>query len=109
MRTDLAILRADGTREDRTIEMVGDPGLAELRGVLEPILGGRPEHVAVLHDNRRADMFVDEDFVAKGLPRNAAATAVYRASWMERHPETNPETLPGIAGDAVVFGRTVWS
>ena len=109
MKTDLLILRADGTRETRSIEMAGDPGLAELRDVLEPILGGRHEHVAVLHEGRRADMFVHEDGHGLRRPRNEAATATYRASWMGRHPATDPETLPWIAGDAVVFSRIVWS
>ena len=109
MKTGLIILRADGTREDRAVDMAGDPGLAELRDVLEPILAGRPEHVAVLHEGRRTDMFVHEDGHGEGLPCNDAATAIYRASWMQRHPETNPNALPWIAGDAVIFDRTVWS
>ena len=109
MKTALIILRADGNREDRDVDMAGDPGLAELRDVLEPILAGRPEHVAVLHDGRRADMFVHEDGHGAGLPRNEAATEIYRASWLSRHPSDHPETLPWIAGTAVVFGRTVWS
>ncbi|QGY05566.1 hypothetical protein MMSR116_29465 [Methylobacterium mesophilicum SR1.6/6] len=109
MKTGLLILRCDGSRDDRVVDMTGDPGLAELRDVLEPILGGRLEHVAVLHEGRRADMFVHEDGHGEGLPRNEAATAIYRASWLERHPADPPETLPWIAGPAVVFGRTVWS
>lgn len=109
MKTSILILRAGSAHEAREIDMAGDPGLAELRDVLEPILGGRPEHVAVLHEGRRADMFVHEDGHGEGLPRNDAATAIYRASWMQRHPETNPNALPWIAGDAVIFDRTVWS
>lgn len=109
MKTALIILRADGAREDRDVDMAGDPGLAELRDVLEPILAGRPEHVAVLHDGRRADMFVHEDGHGEGLPRNEAATAIYRAAWLRDHPADDPETLPWIAGPAVIFDRIVWS
>ncbi|MCJ2086935.1 hypothetical protein MKK88_13185 [Methylobacterium sp. E-005] len=109
MKTGLIILRADGSREDRDVDMAGDPGLAELRDVLEPILAGRPEHVTVLHRSRRADMFVDEAFGPKGLPRNEAATSIYRAAWLRDHPADNPETLPWIAGPAVIFDRIVWS
>jgi len=109
VKTALIILRADGTREDRSVDMAGDPGLAELRDVLEPILTGRPEHVAVLHEGRRTEMFVHEDGHGEGLPRNEAATAIYRAAWLRNHPADDPETLPCIAGPAVIFDRIVWS
>jgi hypothetical protein len=109
VKTGLIILRPDGSREDRSVDMAGDPGLAELRDVLEPILAGRPEHVAVLHEGRRTDMFVDEAFAPKGLPRNEAATAIYRAWWLKRCPSDDPETLPWIAGPVVIFDRIVWS
>ena len=112
MRTDLLILRADGTRGERSIEMAEDPRYAEIRvAVWSAWSLGRayPEHVAVLHEGKPADMFVHEDGHGAGLPRNEAATTIYRASWLERHPSTDPESLPWIAGDAVVFGRLVWS
>ncbi|MCJ2143664.1 hypothetical protein [Methylobacterium sp. E-066] len=109
MKTRLLVLEPAGDPLVRVVDMAGEPGLAELRDVLEPILGGRPEHVAVLHEGRRADMFVHEGGHGEGLLRNDAATAIYRASWMERHPSDDPETQPWIAGPAVVFGRTVWS
>lgn len=109
MKTSILILRAGSAHEARDVDMAGDPGLAELRDVLEPILGGRPEHVTVLHGSRRSDMFVHEDGHGEGLPRNDAATAIYRAAWLRDHPADDPETLPWIAGPAVVFGRTVWS
>ena len=109
MNTALTILRASGARLTATIDLPEDPNLAELRADLRPFLGDAdPEHVAVLNENRRADMFVDEDGHGKRLPRNEAATTIYRASWMERHPKDDPESLPWIAGDAVIFGRTVW-
>lgn len=109
MKTRLLVLNPAGDPSVRVIDMTGDPGLAELRDVLEPILGGRPEHVAVLHEGRRADMFVHEDGHGEHLPRNEAATAIYRAFWLERHPSDHPETLPCIAGPAVIFDRIVWS
>ena len=80
MNTALLILKADGQR---------------LNGVVD--------------EGRAAAMFVDEDGHAKGLPRNEAATAIYRASWMARNPRDDPESLPWIAGDAAIFGRRVWS
>ena len=110
MKTLLTIYSPDGTVETAEHDMDECPGLDALRAVLRPIFGGAyTEHVAVLHEGRRADMFVDEAFHAKGLPRNAAATAIYQANWMEQHPDDDPEDLPWIAGDAVLFGRPVWS
>lgn len=109
MKTSLLILQSDGARDERIVDMKGDPGLAELRDVLEPILTGRPEHVTVLHEGRRADMFVHEDGHGKGLSRNEAATSIYRAAWLRDHPADAPETLPWIAGPAVIFDRIVWS
>jgi hypothetical protein len=67
-----------------------------------------PEHVSVLFKGAPADMFVDETGVLKGLPRNEAATAIYRANWLKQHPEQDPEALPHIAGTAVVTGRRIW-
>lgn len=76
-----------------------------LRGLLD---GADYEHVAVLHDGKRADMFVDEESACKGLPRNEAATSVYRCNTLTQRPETDPETLPAIYGPAVLFDVRVW-
>ena len=67
------------------------------------------EHVAVLYQDRPADMFVDEIGAIKSLPRNEAATAIYRANWLKQHPRTDPESLDAIYGPAVLFHRIVWS
>jgi hypothetical protein len=56
------------------------------------------------------DMFVDEiGHVRDGgpKPRNDAATAIYRANWL-RAEGGDPETLPWIAGIAIVFDRRIW-
>ena len=109
MKTTLITLTHEGERQERDLDMDEDPSLAEIREAVAPSLaGGRPEHVTVLYEGRRADMFVDEDGFEKDLPRNEAATTLYRASWMERHPGTDPEDLPWIAGTAVLFDRIVW-
>jgi hypothetical protein len=108
--TGLLVLCPDGSCEERSAVMAADPRYAEIRAALRPILGAAyPEHVAVLHDGRRADMFVLEDGHGEGLPRNEAATAIYRAAWLRDHPADDPETLPWIAGLAVIFDRIVWS
>ena len=109
MKTLLTIYWPDGTVDTAEHDMDEWPGIAGLRAVLYPIFGAYTEHVAVLHEGRRADMFVDEDGHAKRLPRNEAATRIYRANWMAHHPDDDPEALPWIAGLAVLFGRRVWS
>jgi hypothetical protein len=43
------------------------------------------------------------------LPINDRATAIYRNNWMTQYPDTDPETLPNIAGIAILFYRTVWT
>lgn len=55
------------------------------------------------------DMFIDEDGHSRDRPRrNEKATAIYRANWLRQHPSTDPETLPWIAGPAVLFDKRVW-
>ena len=72
---------------------------------------GPLEHVTVLHDGKRADMFVDEMGHVRmdgPKPRNDVATGLYRANWMAQHRGQDPEDLPFIAGNAVLFDRIVW-
>lgn len=52
-------------------------------------------------------MFVDEMGALKRLPRNDAATKIYRNSFLSKRPDDDPEKLPLIAGPAVVFLRRV--
>lgn len=98
------------------------PSLRDIKIVVLPLLDrgdGVPrdlEHVSVLFQGERADMFVDEVGVNDGLPRNDLATDIYRANWISQHPANalranfDPESLPHIAGTAVLFrGRRVWS
>jgi hypothetical protein len=107
------VLKPDGTTTKHTAEMTIEPTYRELKAAVQPHLdGGEILHVAILKRNghdRAADMFVDEMGVLKKLPRNEKATQFYRASWLKRHPKTDPETMPHIAGVAVVFEETVWS
>lgn len=107
--TVITIIRPDGTEETRTVSLADKPSYAVLKPLVEPALDGAwMEHVSVLHDGARTDMFVDEEGLNKGLPFNAKATAIYRASWLKARPNTNPDTLPPIVGTAVLFSRRVW-
>ena len=83
--TRLLIMTPDEPNESRAVELPQQPTYGELRAVIEPLLGCEDfEHVSVLADFagglkfRRSDMFVDEMGHQKGLPRNEAATAIYR-------------------------------
>lgn len=109
--TSYRIIRCNGETEDRTIEWPAEPGFRAIAALIRPILDGAdPEHVAVLYQGKRRDMFVDEIGLVKGLPRNNIATAIYRNNWLTRHPGTEPESLNFIAGTAVLFpDRIIWS
>ncbi len=103
-------------RPDRTVPDIVNsrlpkrPDYQVIKTLMLPIIEGAeyPEHVSVLFQDRSTDMFVDETGVLKGLPRNEVATAIYRTAWLKAHPNGNPESLPHIAGIAVVTGRRIW-
>lgn len=113
MKCNMIILPMSGGRIIQPVEFKTDePTYAELRALIVPEIpsldDGNFEHVTVLYGDRRCDMFVDETGVNRNLGRNKAATDIYRASWMKRHPGEDPETLPAIEGVAVVFDVQVW-
>ncbi len=113
MKTRMHILRPGQPAETRDVELRtrdGDVPWPALRALIERALDGAAlEHVTVLWQDRRADMFVDEIGVLKDLPYNEEATAIYRANWLAQHPATEPEALPFIAGPAVLFDDIVWT
>ena len=83
------VIRADGTRETKEIMWPREPKLKHFKELLTPLLGDGepPEHVAVLHEGKRRDMFVSEyghlEMDARGpLPINAEATRIYRHNWL---------------------------
>ena len=114
MKTGYSIYLTNGTRVDATCELAETPGYDAINAVVRPLIStlltthDYIEHVAVLVDGERRDMFVDEDGQNKRLPRNEAATTHYRRSWMTTYPKHDPETLPYIYGDAVLFKRRIW-
>jgi hypothetical protein len=111
----ITLLRVNGTSE--VIDIASPPkDFAAIKVIMKPLLdiGMKAgfEHVTVWHDGKRTDMFVDEDGHAKLLHRNDAATEIYRAATMAGKTGAaipdDPETLPWIAGDAVLFDERVW-
>ena len=137
MKTTYTIYRHNGRSERGECDLATQPTYSKITALIEPILAAEfnqagkvaarmgvaaaqfkvfPEHVRVIRSvdepyrngEEYLDMFVDETGHAKDLPRNEAATAIYRANWLRQHPGTDPESLPFIAGPAVLFDRRVW-
>jgi hypothetical protein len=116
METKLLIMAPDQPNERRTFELPMNPSYDELSDLVRLLLGCEDfEHVSVLSDFagglafKRADMFVDEHGHAKGLPRNEAATIIYRRNALLHQSVLDAETLDWIAGPAVLFERRVWT
>lgn len=113
MLTKYLILRPGKPAQTVEIDMPREPDYLDLKKVVGSIIP-KFEHVSVLHDFTGGanyvptDMFVDEDGVAKDLPRNEAATTIYRRAAMRRDPLQWPESLSYIYGPALVFSRLVW-
>jgi hypothetical protein len=109
--TKYRVITEVGMFADHEILMENKPVYAELSSLVEPHLGGaRLMWVRVLCPmlGKWTDMFVDEMGALKRLPRNDAATKIYRNSFLSKRPNDDPEKLPYIAGTAVVFLRPVW-
>jgi len=118
MKTTYEIYRVGQSEPERgEVDWPTEPSYALIKALVEPLLGaGEPlDHVSVLHNDRRCDMFVSElghvELTSRApLPINDAATAIYRHNWLTQHPETDPEDLPEIAGTSVLFpDRLVWT
>lgn len=112
IETGFSIYFPDGRQETRVVKLAEEPGYDDLRALICPIIGDRFEHVWIRADGEegvgRTSMFVDDCGHLKRLPRNDAATDLYRRAHVARHPKGDPETLPFIVGVAVVFDRPVW-
>lgn len=110
MKTTYTVYRPGQDPVETAIDMGAEPGYAELKALITPLLDGEPlEHVHVLlTDGTRSSMFVDECGRNRGLQRNEAATRIYRNNVMTNQPETQPESMPAIYGPAIVFSRRMW-
>jgi hypothetical protein len=109
MKTLLTILRVGAPPELKEVDLPERPHFEIIREAIAPLIDcSHIEHVSVLHDGRRADMFCDEDFHEKRLPRNDVATAIYRNATLTRQPDIAPETLPEICGTAILSAHRIW-
>jgi hypothetical protein len=96
--------------EALSVDWPEEPGYAAVKAIVEPIVGPL-EHVSVLFEGRRSDMFVNEFgtgcFGHERLPVNEAATKIYHAASIARGTDTT--WAPMIYGVAVLFSkRQVW-
>ena len=114
MDTSYTVFRVGCAPEKVSAFLPPEPGYDALKGIIEPLINGEPlEHVSVLHEGHRRDMFVSEIgalalTTRDPLPVNREATAIYRNNWLTQHPGTDPDDLPAIHGTAVLFDRRVW-
>jgi hypothetical protein len=109
MKTTMITYRPGEPQHSCQVELPEQPDYQIIKALVTPLLDGAElEHVSVLYRDQRADMFVDEMGHQKGLPRNDPATVIYRTNWLTRYPYTDPESLPWIAGPAIVFTRRIW-
>jgi hypothetical protein len=113
--TRVLVMTPDAPNERRAFELPERPDYHEINKLMQLLIGCEHcEHVSVLADFnggidfRRADMFVDELGHQKRLPRNENATAIYRRNALLHQGEKDAESLPWIAGAAVLFQRIVW-
>ena len=114
VETRVTIMRPGAADEERFFnDLPPEPGFHALNRILTtPDLLGEGtdiEHVSVLHDRQRLDMFVDETGALKKLPVNAAATKIYHAATLARMDNVDTKKLPKIYGTAVLFHRRVWT
>lgn len=114
MITRYILLRPDAAPEGGQINWPRFPGLERVRALV-PTIDFRDYHQSlVLADMRGGDNFVPTDLffdnqgVAKNLPRNEEATAIYRRGFMLRMPNRDPEKLSAVFGLALLFSRRVW-
>jgi hypothetical protein len=133
MKTKLVIMRPGQADETREVDLPARPSYRELDALIRPLLDGADLEQVLVYVGARPylgdyrDMFVDgeghavllrlaEDGVSavrdrpgKALPRNEAATALYRRNVLMHEAPSDPESHPWIAGPAVFFpDRRVW-
>jgi hypothetical protein len=111
MKTKLRLIPVEGEPEDREVELAETPTYGALRALVEPLLhGGDMERGRVWYQDAYRDMLVDENGIAKDLPVNERATAIYWANTLAHTPGPHlTETWAEIRGPAVLFpDRLVW-
>lgn len=109
MKTRYTVYRVGAEPVDAEVNWPAEPSYQEIKALIRALLdGAHMEHVSVLYEGKRADMFVDDEGMNKRLPRNEVPTRIYRGNWLAQHPGTEPESMSAIHGTAILFHRRVW-
>jgi hypothetical protein len=112
MNVTFQIIPPRGPIEQGAVDWLSAPPTDAIRAVVLPILqADQPlarhmEHVAVLFNDQRADMFVDEDFNENGSEPNPRATEIYHAA--SKASGASLADAPIIRGTAILFSTRVW-
>lgn len=99
------------TRGRTTVPADDKKAWVTIKALIQGVIGEDAdlEHVRVWEGDQYRDMFVDEIGAIKRLPLNKAATDLYRANALaHERPRPDPETMPAVHGDAIVFAQQVW-
>lgn len=84
----------------------------EMNAAFSPMIGGRIEHISVLFEGERMDMFVtfdDPDLPDRDpLLVNEAATQIYHGASIARGDKSDRSKWPKIHGVAIITRQRVW-
>ncbi|CCF19137.1 protein of unknown function [Pseudorhizobium banfieldiae] len=111
-QTRMLIIPVLGATEERLVTIAGKSSNYEaLKRAMAGVFDEPFEHVAVLFEGNRRDMFVGETSSINGRHiRNIRGTAIYRNNALTREPGLDPESIPAISGPVVLFpDRIVWT
>lgn len=121
--TSYVVFYPDGTTAGGLVDLPERPRFEAIKAIVEPIIfppgtpdlpKSRPdeperkwvEHVTVLCDGGRRDLFCDEDFRQRGSPPNPAAHRIYANNTAAQGLPV--DGVPPMMGICVLFGRQVW-
>lgn len=107
------LIEPTGHIETGSKDLPAKPGYADLKFIAPLIRARHFEHVTILYNGERRDMFVDELGLLEDRPYNPLATMLYRQNTMVRCLAQGQKLLPSeighIVGPAVFFPtRQVW-
>ena len=104
------MFNVDGTSSTHTSILTEDaPDYDQIKKELDPIFGNLAwEHVTVIADGERRDMFVDDTGLLMGLSLNVEATLIYQTNTLGFKPAAPAEGLSPIVGTAILYNTRMW-
>jgi hypothetical protein len=116
IRTAYQVLGTDGMVINGQVFWPLWPLYQDIAALVRSHIGGEPmEHVSVLQGTDKRDMFIAEMghmrlTTRAPMPFNSKATTLYRNALLQGGMRGHdPDTLPTIVGNAVLFARIVWT